>query len=84
VGMIGNLKFKFNTRGKFLVSIDECYTAIITAMLADQDKIDALDLGLWEWMSNKHGVKRAWDWDNMKNYLVFDSEGDYVLFLLKL
>lgn len=66
---------------KFRVPVDECINSILDAIKRD-DKYNH-GMGLWEWLESK-GVKREWSWQEGKNYLVFDSEHDYLMFLIKL
>jgi hypothetical protein len=64
---------------KYLVPADECINAVIDAMKRDR----ALSTDLWGWLESK-GVKRVWKNSTMSNYLVFNSEHDYTMFLIKL
>jgi hypothetical protein len=64
---------------KYLVPADECINAVIGAM--ERDK--ALGIHLWDWLESK-GVKRVWKNSTMSNYLAFNSEHDYTMFLIKL
>lgn len=66
---------------KFRVPVDECINAVIDAIKRD-DKYNR-SMGLWDWLESK-GVERKWSWQESKNYLVFDSEHDYLMFLIKL
>lgn len=66
---------------KFRVPVDECINAILDAIKRD-DKYNH-GMGLWEWLESK-GVERKWSWTESKNYLVFASEHDYLMFLIKL
>jgi hypothetical protein len=68
---------------KHLVPMDDCFNAILESIKRD-DRYQSHSLGLWEWLEEKHGVKQQWSWRENKNYIVFDNESDYVLFLMKL
>lgn len=52
------------------------------AIIAQMLKIGELDF--WHFVTQDLGVKREWSWRKGENFLVFDSEHDYTLFLLKL
>jgi hypothetical protein len=65
---------------KFLVSIHDCSDVVIHSALRDQGFVG----DLFKWVEEKHGVKRKWKNSTMSNYLVFDSEHDYTMFLMKL
>lgn len=66
---------------KFRVPVDECINAILDAIKRDEKY--NLSMDLWSWLELK-GVERKWSWRESKNYLVFDSEAEYTMFLLKL
>lgn len=69
---------------KHLVPIDECINAIIEAIKRDDQLVpNRASHDIWAWIESR-GVKRKWKNSTMKNYLVFDNEADYLLFLLKL
>jgi hypothetical protein len=63
---------------KHLVPVDECINAVIDAMKRDRFSAD-----LWTWLESR-GAKRKWSWRTHRNYLVFNSEAEYTMFLLKL
>jgi hypothetical protein len=63
-----------------LVPIDDCINMVLDAIKRSSGQ----SYSLFEWLEVVHGVKRKWSWRDNKNYLVFDSEQDYVVFLLKL
>lgn len=65
---------------KHLVPVDDCLNRIIEAMKHGQDP----SYSLWDWLEIVHGVKRKYNHRQHQNYLVFDSERDYIIFLLKL
>lgn len=64
---------------KFRVCIDDCINQIIAAALRDPNSYS-----LYDWLEDIYGVKRKWSWRTHKNYLEFNSEHDYMIFLLKL
>jgi hypothetical protein len=64
---------------RHLVPVDECINAVIDAMKRDR----LVSANLWDWLESR-GVKHVWKNSTMSNYLVFDSEHDYTMFLLKL
>lgn len=41
-------------------------------------------LYFYEWLEKEYGVKREFSWREEKNYLVFDSERDFMWFMMKL
>jgi hypothetical protein len=74
---------------KYKVPVEECFESIQAAMLRDRTAVQFKKpsmhgFGIWEWLECQHGVKREWSWRTHKNYLVFDSERDFLLFLIKL
>ena len=72
---------------KFLVPIDECGDRIIEVMMADVEwrtTNNWMQLNTFDYLEKKYGIKRKWKNSTMKNYLVFDSEEDYMMFLMKL
>lgn len=66
---------------KFRVPVDDCFDAILDAIKRDEKY--NLSMDLWSWIESK-GVERKWSWRESKNYLVFNSEHDYLMFLIKL
>lgn len=70
---------------KHLVPVNECIDLIIDAMIREErNGTHKGALGdLWGWIESR-GVKRKWSWREKTNYLVFDSEHDYTMFLIKL
>jgi hypothetical protein len=66
---------------KFHVPVDDCFNAILDAIRRDEMFNNVSDV--WSWLEGQ-GVKRKWNWTTHRNYLIFDSEHDYMLFLLKL
>lgn len=66
---------------KYLVCIDEVVNCLIEIIRTDKT---GMRMQLYDWIEFKYGVKRKWSWKDQKNYLVFDSEHDYTMFLLKL
>ena len=66
---------------KHLVPVDDCINAILDAIKRDDLYKSSTDL--WGWLEEK-GVKRKWSWSTQQNYLIFDTEHDYLLFLIKL
>jgi hypothetical protein len=68
---------------RFLVPIRECSERIIDIMV-DDPKRHELSLDLFAYIEKKWGVKREWSWKTNTNYLVFNSEAEYTMFLLKL
>jgi hypothetical protein len=70
---------------KFLVPIDDCF-AQIRDRIYEHDRSWEYDgdLDFWGQIERRWGIKRQWKWNTMTNYLVFDSESDYTMFLLKL
>jgi hypothetical protein len=70
---------------KHKVPVDECFDSILAAMM--RERVPGHynpSLGLWDWLAVRHGVKREYSWRKETNYLVFDSERDFLLFLIKL
>jgi hypothetical protein len=66
---------------KYRVCIDEVINHLIEIIRTDRT---GMRMHLYDWIELKYGVKRIWSWKDQKNYLVFDSEHDYTMFLLKL
>lgn len=48
------------------------------------DKMETNDTDFWSYVKNTLGVGRKYNWREQQNYLVFDNEEDYLLFVLKL
>jgi hypothetical protein len=65
---------------KYRVPADECINVVIAAMKRDKT---TLGTDLWTWFEQR-GVKREYNWEKHVNYLVFDSEHDYTMFLLRI
>ena len=68
-------------RRKLCVCIDDCLNRIIDA-IKREDAQRRYSTNLWSWLESK-GVKHKWDWNTHKNYLVFESEAHYTMFVLK-
>lgn len=65
---------------KFLVPVDSCFNAILDAIKRE----GIFSHGdVWSWLEAQ-GVKRKWNWKTHKNYLVFDNEQAYTMFLMRL
>lgn len=69
---------------KHLVPILDIQDILIERMVCDSRWTANPVLDLFEYLELHYGVKRKWSWATHKNYLVFDSKDDYLMFLLKL
>lgn len=65
---------------KHLVPIDDCINIVLDSI----KRSSGPSYSLFDWLEIEHGIKRKWSWRTHKNYLVFNSQQDYIVFLLKL
>lgn len=69
-------------RPGYRVRIDDYAIRIIESMMADEKY--SYSYTLWDYLEAKFGIRQYYNWDESKNYMVFDSEEDFLIFLLKL
>jgi len=57
----------------------KCFDKIIQSCVEST----STTLDIWDFIENQTGARRKWSWWHQQNYLVFTSEKDYVMFLLR-
>jgi hypothetical protein len=68
---------------KFRVPVEDINIyKIIDIIVKENNGLRLVDL--FEYIEQKFGITREWSWRTHKNYLVFDSKEDYLMFMLKL
>jgi hypothetical protein len=67
---------------KLYVPITDISGRLIDGFIDDGNWPDKSDI--FSYIEVKFGIKRKWNWGTRTNYLVFDSEEDYLMFILKL
>jgi hypothetical protein len=68
-------------RKQYRVSLNDYSLKIIQRMINLQNLGDR---GLFDYIQAEYNAKRSWSWKTQQNYLVFDNEQDYTLFLLRM
>ena len=69
---------------KYRVAMDDStrlYEKLTTLYVTSPHTIAIM---FYDWIEKEYGIKRKFDWNTQKNYLLFDSEQHYTWFLLKL
>jgi hypothetical protein len=69
-------------RKQYQVSVmdNEYNLKIVKKMSADQK----LNMDIWDYVKQEFNAGRKWSWKTEQNYLVFDNEQDYSMFLLRM
>lgn len=74
---------------KFLVPVSKHSDAIVDRMIRQGHTWEGTNKHVmrycfWAYVEHEFGAKQKYNWRQADNYMVFDSESDYMLFLLKL
>jgi hypothetical protein len=68
-------------RKQYQVSIlENGYNVKIVKKMSADGKID---MELFDYIKQEFNAHRKWSWDTKENFLVFDNEQDYTMFLLR-
>ena len=68
--------------GKRIIPVEDYRDKIIDRFLSDTRFTDKS--GLWEYIKKEYNADQVYSWREQQNYLKFNSEQDYMMFLLKL
>jgi hypothetical protein len=68
-------------RKQYQVSVmdNEYNLKIVKKMSADQK----LNMDIWDYVKQEFNAGRKWSWKTEQNYLVFNNEQDYIMFVLR-
>ena len=75
------MMFKFFKR-KYRVPVDELLFEQLAPIYMNLGRNSSLYF--YDWIEKEYGIKREYSWRKEMNYLVFDSERDFLVFMLKL
>ena len=75
------MMFKFFKR-KYRVPVDELLFGQLASIYMNSGFNG--NLHFYDWIEKEYGIKREYSWGKEKNFLVFDSERDFLVFMLKL
>jgi hypothetical protein len=53
-------------------------------IVKQMDADGKLDMPLFDYIKQEFNAGRKWSWDTKENFLVFNNERDYVMFLLRM
>jgi hypothetical protein len=67
-------------RKQFRVPLNDYSFKIIQRMINLQNLCDR---ELFDYIKQEFNARREWSWKTQQNYLVFDNEEDYVMFVLR-